>query len=125
MPSLTKAQLRGIEKLGNALCPGNEVLPSFTHSGVLAQADRCYGYLTDDDQRGLGMLLWLLGMLPSFCSRVLISVVDTANSWPSFIAPVLRLLQVGLKGFVYSLYYSDTRVRTLLGWQTGINGLAQ
>jgi len=125
LPSLTKTQLKGIEKLGNVLCPGNDVLPSFSHSGVLAQAERCYGYLTYEDKQGLGFLLRLLGVAPLFCTRLLLSLVDTANSWPGFVAPTLRLLQVGLKGFIYSLYYSDARVRSLLGWQTGINGLAQ
>ena len=118
MPSLTSTQKKGLEKLGQILCPGHAALPSFSASGVIDQADRCFSYLTPEDQEGLGMLLQFLGFLPAFFAKVLLSVVDKANRWPAFLAPTLRLLQVGLKGFVYSLYYSDGRVRSLLGWDT-------
>lgn len=118
LPSLTNVQKKGIEKLGQVLCPGNATLPSFTDSKVVDQAERCFSYLTREDQEGLGLLLQILGFLPAFVARFLLWLVDTANQSPSFIAPTLRLLQVGLKGFVYSLYYSDGRVRSLLGWNT-------
>ncbi len=71
------------------------------------------------------MLLQVLGFLPAFFARLVLKLAGTANSWPAFAAPTLRLLQVGLKGFVYSLYYSDERVRSLLGWKTSITGVCK
>ncbi len=125
MPALNKWQLRGVTKLGNVLCPGTAKLPSFSSSKALANADRCYGYLTAEDQAGLGTLLYWLGIFPGGVARLLIKLVDTANRWPKFIAPLLRLLQIGLKGFIYSLYYSDAEIRKALGYVTSVQGVAR
>lgn len=125
MPSLTKRQLKGITKLGNILCPGTAKLPAFSSSKALTGADRCFGYLTPEDQEGLGMLLYWLGVFPTFVAAFLIRLVNTANRWPKFISPLLRLLQIGLKGFVYSLYYSDDEIRKSLGYVTSVSGVAR
>ena len=125
MPSLNKQQLKGISKLGAVLCPGTPQLPAFASTAALSQADRCFSFLTPEDQEGLGGLLWWLGFFPGFVARLLLRLADTANRWPNPVAPLLRLLQIGLKGFVYSLYYSDAEIRKALGYVTSVTGLAK
>lgn len=125
MPSLNKWQLKGISKLGKILCPGTAQLPTFSATGALSQADRCFSFLTAEDQEGLGGLLQWLGILPAFVARFAIALADSANRWPASVAPTLRLLQIGLKGFVYSLYYADAEVRKALGFVTAVNGTAK
>ena len=73
-----------------------------------------------DDVRDLGYLLLVLNYLPLFIIRLLLDLTSKTEQMPALIAPLFRQLNIGLKGVVFSLYYSGCQPIT----RTGTNTLA-
>jgi acyl-CoA reductase-like NAD-dependent aldehyde dehydrogenase len=119
---LGPAQLRAIAKAGDILIPGGGEMPRFSDTPALTEIDRMVDYMSDSDRGGFKFLMGLFDKLPSPAIRGLMKIADRAESLPSFIAPPFRLINVGVKGVVYTLYYTDvTGNRSIfrgLGWET-------
>lgn len=114
--------LRGLTKAGDILIPGDETLPAFSQTPCLTEMDRIADWMTPQDRGGFQFLTGLFSYMPSPLIRGLLSIADRADSLPSLIAPPFRLINVGVKGVIYTLYYSDlTASRSLrreLNWST-------
>src|SRR4051794_37271579 len=98
--------LRALEAIGDVLVPGDEDLPSFSRLGCVAHVDRLLDFMPDDDLRDLRGVLSALGFLPRRLVAGLLRWLE-AGLWPPgpWAAP-LRVLRLGLRGVVFSLYYS-------------------
>lgn len=107
---------RGLIKVGDALIPGNERMPSFSASGAIRYAKTAFGALGEADRDALLLVVRVLGSLPRSLIGGVFLVVGTLKFLPGPLGAVPRLLWVGLRGLVLSLYYSDPRVRELIGW---------
>lgn len=103
---LSATQLQALERLGDIYLPGTEKMPSFTASGSLAQIDVVLEGVHEDDLTGLGWLLLILRWMPALLLRLMLKAVDRHHRFPPPFAGILRLLNLGLKGVVMSLYYS-------------------
>ncbi len=99
-------QILALEAIGDVLIPGDEDLPSFSRLGCVAHVDRLLDYMPDDDLRGLRDVLAVGSFLPRFLVVGLLYWLE-AGFWPSgpWVAP-LRVVRLGLRGIVFSLYYS-------------------
>jgi hypothetical protein len=114
--SLTAKATRGFLKVGDLLVPGGDGLPSFSESGLITNAHRMLDYVPEGDRKGLIGLAEALARLPRWALRALFWACDRADRFPGPAASLLRQVDLGLKGFVYTLYYSDPAVRRKLGW---------
>ena len=117
---LTPKATAGLTKAGDVLVPGNGTLPSFSGSGLLSEADRILDYLPETDRTGLIGLAEGLSLAPHWLLRFLFWITVHADYFPGVIASPLRQVDVGLKGFIFTLYYSNPQVREQLGWTAKI-----
>ena len=100
---LSKREIKGIQKLGNVLIPKNEKLglPSFKESNCINFVDIAVKNLEERDFNDLKLFLKIASILPGFMIKLVIKVLEG-----QYFA-LLRMGNIGIKGIVYSLYYSD------------------
>jgi len=121
---LNHRQLAGLNKLGNVLVPGTADLPSFSATRCAEQADRMLAYMTDSDRQSVAGVLTVCGVLPTFLVRVLFWLTEQHTKLPEPVAAPFRLANLGLRGVVLSLYYSDIgagdSIFARMGWDPEI-----
>ena len=104
---LTDLQRRGLLRLGDVVIPGDAVLPSFSESGAAGGIDRMLPYMHESDRESLLLLLAACAALPRPAVRALVATATRGDRAPAPLAGVLRMANIGIKGVVCSLYYSD------------------
>ncbi len=104
---LNATQYAGLLKIGDVLIPGDGELPSFSKSRCAEQADRMLAHMYEGDRSGVKFLLSLFRYLPRFAVRGLFRLSDRHESLPGPVAAAARLVNLGVKGVVMTLYYSD------------------
>jgi aldehyde dehydrogenase (NAD+) len=104
--TLTRAQLAGLLKLGDVMIPGDGDMPSFSASGCARHADRMIAHMNDADREGVTVLLGIFRFLPRPAVRGILRLTERHAAFPDAIASPLRMLNIGLKGTVMTLYYS-------------------
>lgn len=107
MTILSPRQQRGLRKVGDVLIPGDGVLPSFSASGCANHADRMLAHLYEDDRAGVRGVLTLCALLPRPAIRALFAMTERFAQAPGFIGGAMRMANLGIKGVVMTLYYSD------------------
>jgi len=120
----SRNQLKGIEKAGDVLLPGTGKSPSFSETGCAAHVDRMAAFLSDDDLHGLCMILSLFRWMPKWKIALLFRLCNHSDRMPSFIGAGLRMLEIGIKGAVFSPYfanlakpgYKGKKVHDAIGW---------
>jgi aldehyde dehydrogenase (NAD+) len=121
---LTRTQLAGLRKIGDLMVPGDDEMPSFSASGCAEQADRMLVHMNDGDRDGITTLLGVFRFLPRFVLRGLLHLTDRHAVFPEPIAALLRMMNIGVKGVVMTLYYSglDQRGAILrgIGWDARV-----
>lgn len=121
---LNPRQLRGLLKVGDLLVPGDGELPSFSRSGCAEEADRVLAYLNEADRKGLLMLLGVFSVTPVALLRGLLRAAEGARASRGPIATGLRMILIGVKGLVMSLYWSDVgpppSVLGIVGWDAKV-----
>lgn len=121
---LNHRQLVGLKRLGDVLVPGTADMPSFSASRCADQADRMLAYMTDPDRQSIGAVLTVFGVLPSFVVRALFWLTEHHTKLPEIIAAPFRMANLGLRGVVLSLYYSDigegSSIFETMGWDPEI-----
>lgn len=120
---LTDRQARGLLRLGDVVIPGDGVLPSFSDSGSAAGIGRMLPYMHDADRDSLLMLLSACATLPKPAIRAVVAAAAKGDRAPEPLAGALRMANIGIKGVVCSLYYSDIatgpaagRIHRGIGW---------
>ncbi|MDX1695028.1 MAG: hypothetical protein R3208_14780 [Ketobacteraceae bacterium] len=108
-------QLEAIEKLGDIIVPANGAFPSFSDTGCIEHIDTVMAPAHEEDLKALGMLLLVLRYTPRLCIRWLLELMNRAEAMPRWLAPPFRLLNISLKGIVFSLYYSNLTRDSYLG----------
>lgn len=103
---LSRRALGALIRLGNLLCPGTPCLPRFEASGCIAQVDELLHTSPHQDRADLQRLLWWLSWLPEFLLRGLLGLVGRWTQFPELLQTPLRMIDLGLRGVVFSLYYS-------------------
>lgn len=117
-------QLLGLQKAGDVILPGTDRSPSFSATGCIDHVDRLAAYLSDDDLGGLRVLLRLLRRAPKWSIRLLMTACRANAHFPGFLGTALRTIDLGLRGLVTSLYYSNLagagyqgkKVFDVVGW---------
>ncbi|MGE0616277.1 MAG: hypothetical protein AB7P04_11615 [Bacteriovoracia bacterium] len=103
---LKPSELAGLNKLGDIIIPGDESLPSFSKCGCAEHAPLLLAEIPASDRADLQSFLGILAMLPTWLVRVIVWLMEKSGQIPGPLGPPLRFLKMGIKGFVFSLYYS-------------------
>ncbi len=103
---LDRRQLRGLVMIGDVLVPGDGDLPSFSRLGCVAHVNRLLDFMPDDDLRGLQGVLSAASVLPRSLVAALLRWLEAGLWPPGPWSPPLRVVRMGLRGIVLSLYYS-------------------
>ena len=104
---LSKSALKGLKKVGDILIPGNDEFPSFSAYMCLDHIDDLVSYAPADDIKDLGMVLTIFAFLPKRTLKWLIKMMSNAHKYQGATGTLLRQLNVGIRGIVFSLYYSE------------------
>lgn len=124
---LTAAQRRGLLRLGDVVIPGDDSLPSFSASGAADGIDTMLPYMYEADRSSLLTLLTACAVLPRPAIRAIVAAASGHSRAPEPLAAALRLANIGIKGVVQSLYWSDVgtgRVHDLIGYHATIDDAA-
>jgi hypothetical protein len=103
---LTSNQLDALARIGDLMIPGEGDAPAFGATGCIEFIDDILTYTPASDVRELAGLLGVLALLPDGLLSWVIKLAESAEKFPGFIAAPLRLLDLGLRGITFSLYYS-------------------
>ncbi len=108
MPSkyFSADQLQVVKRLGDVFIPGDEVLPRFSECGFVDHIDRMIAFLPSRDVAMLRLLMNLLRYLPNSFIYLLVKLTLADRYFPGAIGANLRKLDIGLRGIIFSLYYS-------------------
>lgn len=101
--------LAGVNKVGQAYCPGDETFPSFKKLGAVEHVDRVAEDIPEGDRGGLGIIFTLFGLMPQFMVTGIFRFLEW--SWQKNIAQnvITRQIRLGLRGIAFSLYYSGLK----------------
>jgi hypothetical protein len=124
----TRAQLRVINRIGDIIAPGDGVLPRFSECALVEHIDRMVAYLPPSDIASLRSLTSVLRFAPDLAIRLLLRLTSLDRCFPGPIGATLRKLDIGLRGIVFSLYYSflddsaghGQRIKEGIGWDGAI-----
>jgi hypothetical protein len=117
---LSPSQLRAIEKVGDCLIPGDSESPMFSNSGCITEVDRILDYMPEADLKDLKMLLGLLAFLPKFLLAFIFKLLEGSASVPGPLGAPLRLIRIGMRGLVMSLYYGDQKILSRLAYDVKV-----
>lgn len=107
----SRLQLRGLNRLGDVVIPGDKDLPGFSDLGVEGHIDRILDYMNEDDKSGLKLVMTIFAFCPKFLIFFILWLTEKASG-ESFIASQLRLVNTGLKGVIFTLYYSNLNTKS-------------
>lgn len=106
---LSPTARRGLDRLGDALLPGEDRLPSFSTLQCADHADFVLEEMPADDRSSLLVLLALCRFVPMPVLRWLVSFLERRGDAPEPLGTAFRFLRMGIKGFVFTLYYSGEK----------------
>jgi hypothetical protein len=117
---LSPRAMRGIDRLGTVLLPGDGDLPRFSATGCVAQVDRVVAYVPADDRKDLAMVLGIFGLLPTVLVRALWFLFAHSGRVPTGLGALLRFARFGLKGLINTLYFDDPTVLAAIGYDVDV-----
>ncbi len=103
---LNKRQIKAVNKLGEIMCPHYEGFPSFTELDAVSSVDTVLGELPEGDLSDLKLLLTVLSFMPKSVLTAILLMLNRLQNLGGPIGPTLRMIRFGLRGIVFSLYYS-------------------
>jgi hypothetical protein len=105
---ISPSQYRGLQRLGDGMCPGDDDFPSFSACGCAEHVDDILELMNPADLAQLEQLLTAASRMPGGAIQALLKLAERSPhmSDRNPLAPTLRFLRLGLRGLVISLYYS-------------------
>ncbi len=103
----SKSAKKGLIRIGDILIPGNDEFPSFSAYMCMEHIDDLIAYAPEDDIKDLGMVMSMFSLLPQGILVWLVRKMAIAHKNEGPLGSVLRQLNIGIRGIVFSLYYSE------------------
>jgi hypothetical protein len=100
------AALKGLNRIGDIFIPGEGDLPSFSEFGGIEYVDDIIAYTPAEDIASLNMVLSIFSILPEGMLRWAADQMVAASYRDGLLDGLLRQLNIGLKGILFSCYYS-------------------
>lgn len=104
---LSNSAIKGLTRIGDILIPGNDEFPSFSAYMCMDHIDDLVGYAPHDDIKDLGMVLGILSLMPKSLLVWLVNKMANAHRNTGPLGSLFRLLNMGIRGIVFALYYSE------------------
>lgn len=100
---------KGLVKLGDVVMgPADQAhWPKFGRSDFPQHIDRMLNYMTVEDREGIKFLLPVLSFTPNFGIKWILNLAEKHHFFPGKLGDILRQLRLGLKGLIFTLYYSN------------------
>jgi aldehyde dehydrogenase (NAD+) len=119
---LTPRELAGLDKVGDVVLPGDGTLPPFSAVRSPADAERMLAHMTEKDRRGVKGVLAVFSFLPTVLVRAFYWLTDQHGRLPGALAAPFRMANIGIKGVVMTLYYTDSRggIHDAIGWDARV-----
>ena len=125
---LSETGIKGLIKTGSIIVPGDDIFPSFSKTSFHKQIDRMLDYMEEEDRDGVCLLMSIFYYTPSFLISALLKLTDHNQKFPNLIGAPLRLILIGVKGMIFTLYYSNLedpneygqKIHDLIGWDAKI-----
>jgi len=104
---MSKRQIKGLIKTGDSIIPGDgKNFPAFSETDFHYEIDRMLDFMTEDDRQGALMLLGIFSFLPKFLITALLLFTEKSHLFPNIVAAPLRMINIGIRGMIFTLYYS-------------------
>ncbi len=100
---VTERQIRALNRIGNIVLPKNEPFPSFEETGCARYLGRVLANAYAHDRKDMLFLLNVLAFMPGFVLKFLVRKMEASEKSGT----LFRKLNFGLKGVLYTLYYSE------------------
>lgn len=111
----TRTQLKGLNKLGDQVVPRNGAFPSFSDTGCCEYIDEVMAPADPGDITAFGYLLLVFHFMPTLLITLMLWFANNTEKMPKLIAPPFRMLNVSLRGVIFSLYYSNKTSSSYMG----------
>jgi hypothetical protein len=82
--------------------------------------DRILDFMPAGDLGDLKTLLSILSFFPGFLVAWIMRFLEIALPVPGPVGGILRLIRLGLRGLIFTLYYSDPEVVKKVGYEVGV-----
>ena len=112
---LRNSAIKGLTRIGDILIPGNDEFPSFSAFMCLDHIDDLVAYAPKDDIKDLSMVLSILSVMPRSVLKWLVNKMAVAHKKTGPSGTLFRQLNMGIRGIVFSLYYSEKPGKTYQG----------
>ena len=89
------------------LIPGDDEFPSFSAFMCMHHIDDLVAHAPSDDINDLGMVLGILSIMPRGVLVWLVKTMSNAHNNHGPLGTLFRQLNMGIRGIVFSLYYSE------------------
>jgi len=103
---LSERELSSIERLGDLMLPQTEDFPSFTQLGCIEHIDDVLSYAPEAEMNDLKLLLKVLSVTPDTALKGILKLMGDNQALPEAVASTFRLMDTGLRGIIFTLYYS-------------------
>jgi hypothetical protein len=103
---LTSKELRALERLGDLLFPRYGEFPSFSELGCVAYVDDILKNAPESELNQLKGFLGFLAYMPTAVLRAVLWFARNAHRFPEPLATQARLMDLGLRGALVTLYFS-------------------
>lgn len=104
-----------LNKLGDILCPKHEEFPSYSELGAVCFVDGMLEYAPASDAKDLNLLLTILSFFPRFILEYFIQKMGVSFNDKGGIWVLMRQLNFGIKGLIFSSYYCGKRPQGYTG----------
>ncbi|CAN5448444.1 hypothetical protein BH09BAC1_BH09BAC1_02460 [soil metagenome] len=99
--------LIGLNRMGDVIIPRNGEFPSFSEFGGIQHIDDLAAHAPAGDIKDLGLLLAVLSFMPTFVLRWIVGKMEDSMESHGPLGFIFRQLDYGLRGIVFSCYYSE------------------
>ena len=98
--------LKGLNRIADVLIPQDGDMPSFSQFGGIEAIDTVIAYLPAEDVTLLNYALTVFSVMPDGFLRWTVREMENALDKTGTIPSLLRQLNMGLRGIIFSCYYS-------------------
>lgn len=112
---LNKAALRTINRMGDIMLPKTKGFPSFSETGCIEHIDDILAFAPPEDISGLNSVLAVLSVFPKVFLLWLIKKMEISHRENRSLSFIFRQLDFGLKGIIYTCYYSGKTGKNFKG----------
>ena len=104
---IKNSHIKGLYKLGKVVIPDYPGFPAFTDVEPQKHINEMVDYMYEDDRSAILIILSLFSVLPPIIIKWKMLFIDWGAKWKGAPGAVFKMLQIALKGLVFTLYYTD------------------